>query len=703
MLTGAVALKEDGLTFISDQAGDVVPENPGNFGLYYRDTRFLSRFEWSVNGVKPLFLSSSTNKHYIAAFQFINPRMTLANGQKVLQQTVSMRRSRFVNAGGLYERLGFYNCNQFDIELEVVLGVDADFRDIFAVRGFSTQRVAGEISVRFGGDDLQFDYRGRDEMPRHTVVSFSRTPEAISSREVRFTLRLQPHQFDTVVVRVYPVIGDDIGSLDGDFDRELESLAASYREWDEQSTQIRTNHELFDKELLRASRYDIRTLIEHTPQGLVPDAGVPWYSVPFGRDAIITALQTLMYNPDIATGTLRFLAAHQGREVDQFREEEPGKILHELRRGELARLREVPHTPYYGTVDATPLFLVLFVETMDWLDSDELFQDLYEPAMHALEWIDSYGDADGDGYVEYIAHRPGGVVNQGWKDSANSCQYPDGSNATAPIALVEVQGYVYQAKRGMARLLRRRGQATLAERLDRQAEALKQQFNRDFWMEDRQFFAQALDRDKQQIRSVTSNPGHCLWAGICDDGKAEAVVRRLMAPDMFSGWGIRTLSESSKNYNPMSYHNGSVWPHDTAIIALGMRRCGYGEDALTLVQGLVDAAFHFPDARLPELFCGFSRDTRFNSSPTAYVVSCSPQAWAAGTAFMLLQTMLDVCPEGSAKTVRLNPLLPPGFRRVEVSRMRLGDSFVDMRVDGSGSDVRVEIRAGERLLQPATA
>jgi glycogen debranching enzyme len=689
MLTGSVALKEDDLQFISTQSGDVLADNPDGLGLYHQDTRFLNRFELTVNGFKPVFLSHSMNKHYIATFQSVNPAFRTHDGNRVKQQTISIRRSRFVSDKGLYERLGFLNCNPFSVDLDIDLALDADFRDIFSVRGFKTQRVAGEISVAFGGDDLTFSYRGRDELLRQTRVTFDHITESISAREVRFSLHLEPNQSDSIVVRVQPCIGLNVPPLDADFDRQLDGLAASYRLWDETSTKITTNNELFDRELLRASRYDIRTLLEQSPFGIVPDAGVPWYAVPFGRDAIITALQTLIYNPAIAEGTLRFLAAYQGKEEDPFREEQPGKIMHELRRGELARLKEVPHTPYYGTVDSTPLFLVLFVEAMDWLDKDELYHDIYPAAMRALEWIDRYGDLDGDGYLEYRAQRPGGVVNQGWKDSFNSVQHDDGTIAEPPIALVEVQGYVYQAKIGMARLLRRRGHPETADRLEREALDLRARFNRDFWMEDLDFYAQALDVEKRHVCSITSNPGHCIWSGICDADKAHKVATRLMERDMFSGWGLRTLSAQSPNFNPMSYHNGSVWPHDTALIALGLRRLGREEEAIQLVAGLIEAGFRFDDARLPELFCGFPRDRRFNSSPAAYIVSCSPQAWAAGCVFMLLQSMLDLRPDVEHGTVHAAPLLPSLFTRVELQHMRVGDHYVNLRVDGGADGLHV--------------
>ncbi|MGI8825967.1 MAG: amylo-alpha-1,6-glucosidase [Chloroflexota bacterium] len=696
MLTGAVALKENDLQFISNEAGDVPRENQGGLGLYFRDTRFLSQFELSVNGIKPLFLSNSVNKHYIATFQFINPPLVLADGKKVKQQTISIRRSRFVCETGLYERIGLLNCNHFPVRLDIVLALDADFKDIFAVRGFKTQRVAGQISVDFGRGDLVFSYRGRDHVLRTSRCAFTRHPEAISAREVRFSLSLEPQESESIVVHVQPAI-DEVPDTAPSFDSGLEGLAASYAEWDQASTRISTDNELFDRELLRASRYDIRTLLERTPQGLVPDAGIPWYAVPFGRDAIITALQTLLYNPSIAEGTLRFLAAYQGRVTDNEREEQPGKIMHEVRRGELARLREVPHTPYYGTIDATPLFLVLFVEAMAWIDCDRLYADLTPAVEKALEWIDRFGDVDGDGYVEYVAHRPGGVMNHGWKDSVNAVQLPDGSNATQPIALVEVQGYVYHAKTGLAALLRRRGRHEAATRLEIEACILKERFNRDFWMEEDGFYALALDGAKDQVRSVSSNAGHSLWSGICDDDKATLVAERLLAPDMFSGWGVRTLSRDSPNYNPMSYHNGSVWPHDTAIIAMGLRRVGHTEAALQLVKSLLEAGSRFSDGRLPELFCGFARDQRFNSSPAAYIVSCSPQAWAAGCVFMLIHCLLDPHPDIAAGRLQVSPALPDVFHSMTLANVRFGTERLQLSIKRSGDDIDVALDGPDRV------
>ncbi len=426
----------------------------------------------------------------------------------------------------------------------------------------------------------------------------------------------------------------------------------------------------------------------------MPSAGIPWYAVPFGRDSIITAVQTLVYNPSIAEGTLRFLARHQGKKVDEATEEEPGKILHELRRGELANLREIPHVPYYGTVDATPLFVVLFVETMKWLRgtsrAEDLYRDLLPSVILALEWINSYGDLDGDGFVEYDKGLAGGVINQGWKDSSDSLQYSDGKAPVFPVALVEVQGYVFHAKMGLASLAELHGDLELAARLQEEATALKQRFNRSFLMPTEHFFAQALDGEKHQVESITSNAGHLLWSGILESSAAEMVVTRLMSEDMFSGWGVRTLSSASPNYNPMSYHNGSVWPHDNSIIALGMRRYGFDGAASRLIEAVVSAGLRFPGNRLPELFCGFPRDRRFNSSPVSYIVSCSPQAWAAAAPFLFLQTLLGITPKGDRK-VEVRPSNTDLFDAYSIRHMSIGGERVSLDITrrNEGFDIRL--------------
>jgi glycogen debranching enzyme len=705
VLTGTVVLKENHIQLITDLLGDIPAADQANYGLYYYDTRYLSCFELRVSGQRPIYLSHSADRNYIANFQFVNPALLLPGGTRVPRQTISIRRARFVDAHTFQERLGFYNCNQFPVDLDVTVGFDADFRDMFAVRGFAAQRLAGRIGSTFGAEELVFSYVGRDKVPRKTEIQFSMIPEPLSADTMLFRLHLEPHTPVSVTLCVRPIAGRKRSSRAIKFDADLERLAESYRRWDADCTAFETNNEFFDRSLLRQSRLDLRTLLEADDTSgangaveaggnrvisLVPSAGIPWYAVPFGRDGIITALQTLMYNPAIAEGTLRFLAQYQGERVNEVTEEEPGKILHEIRRGELANLREIPHIPYYGTVDATPLFVILFVETMAWLNSDDLYRAILPHALRALEWVDNYGDMDGDGYVEYAPHRQGGVYNHGWKDSPDSLQYDDGRPASLPAALVEVQGYIYHAKMGLSALVASRGDGALADRLRAEADELRRRFNRDFWMPGDEFYAQALDSEKKPVRSVTSNVGHCLWSGILDTDRAAVVVRRLMEPDMFSGWGIRTLSSLSPNYNPMSYHNGSVWPHDNSLIALGMRRCGYVEEAAEIISATIEAGLRFPSNRLPELFCGFARDRRFNSSPMSYIKSCSPQAWAAAAPFLFIQTLLDARPSDNARVLWVNPARTSLFLRYGIRHLRCGERRSSFTVRVSDDVARIQ-------------
>lgn len=717
MLTGTVVLKENHIQMVTDLLGDI-PAGDADYGLYYYDTRYLSSFELRINDQRPIYLSHSADRNYIANFQFVNPKFVMEDGTRVRRQTVSIRRARFVDERSFQERLGFYNCNHFAVDLQVTLSFDADFRDMFAVREICPQRLAGENSSRFGPEGLFFSYTGRDNVSRHVTVDFSMQPEPLSANQMMFQLHLQPHVPTSITLAVRPNSGPRRKSPGLKFDGDLEKLGLSYDRWNSVCTSFETDNEFFDRSLLRQSRLDIRSLLEFNPSernksqangasrkivDFVTSAGIPWYAVPFGRDSIIAALQTLIYNPSIAEGTLYFLARYQGERVNEATEEEPGKIMHELRRGELANLREIPHLPYFGTNDATPLFIILFVETMAWIGSEALYRDLLPHALRALEWIDTYGDMDGDGYLEYKPKHTAGVYNQGWKDSVDSLQYEDGRSAELPAALVEVQGYVYQAKIGMSRLAARQGNPELAERLVRQAGELRDRFNKDFWMAESSFFAQALDAEKNHMLSITSNVGHCLWSGIIDSSKADLVVRRLLAPDMFSGWGVRTLSGESPNYNPMSYHNGSVWPHDNSLIALGMRRYGYVQESTQVISAMIEAGLRFPTNRLPELFCGFARDRRFNSSPMSYIRSCSPQAWSTAAPFLFLQTLLDIQPGDGGRTLFVNPAPTELFLKYRIEHMRTGAGRVGFTVRTKDREVQLDQVDGDVKLASETA
>jgi glycogen debranching enzyme len=727
VLEDRVILKQNDVFIVSDLTGDIPAGNDAGLGLYRADTRFLSTYELRLNGRKPVLLNQGVDRAYVATFQLTNPVLDAPTGGiGIPRQSLSLRRTRFVH-DGFHERIGLQNCNPFPVKVQVQLRFDADFLDIFEVRGHRPEHELGlaEPVVRTE-TGFRFGYRGLDAVRRTTEVVFHPVPDLPGKGTACLTVELDPHGTFVLLVDILPLLGEDAQpEAEFHFDAALTALERRYQAWNDACTRFRSDNEVLDSGLLWRNLEDLRVLCDERPTGLFPTAGVPWYAVPFGRDALITSIQTLALNPELAVGSLRFLARHQGARVDEYREEEPGKILHEMRFGELANLGQIPHTPYYGTVDATPLFLVTLAEVLRWTGDLDLLTELLPHVLAALEWIDRYGDKDRDGFVEY-GHRSGQepifryrygdqvvrpsrglvVVNQGWKDSLDSLveQLGDGwQYAPLPAALVEVQGYVYQAKSGLASIFRRLGRRAEADRLQSEAEVLRERFEERFWMPEASYYAQALDRDKRQVTSITSNPGHCLWSGIVDPGRARALVRRLMASDMYSGWGIRTLSTTGVSYNPMSYHNGSIWPHDNSIIARGMRRYGFREEAELVVRSVLEACMRFADHRIPELFCGFARDRRFHAGPGEYLVSCSPQAWGAGSLFHFLQILLGVEADVLDRRIRIDPLPTPLYRRLRVEGMRIGDGELDFTVETEpGIRVRVDRRpAGMQVEVPA--
>jgi len=688
---GRVVLKENRIMMVSDEMGDIPAGNTTGLGLYFSDTRFLSAYEFRLSRLQPILLSASVDESYVATFQMVNPVLLIDEGKRrIPQQSLSIRRSRFIY-GGLHERIGVQNCGHEPVDIECSLRLDADFRDMFDVRGYKDQYRGTIRPIEVGDHGMTYTYDGRDGVLRRTEVVVNRTPASQQDGALTWHFHLESKETVTLVIDVIPVIGENGSTLSYLYDDALQALQASYRRWHDNTSRIRTDNAFLDRGLLRRSQMDLRILLEEYDTGLFPMAGIPWFSAPFGRDALISSMQTLMINPEIARGTLRYLAQQQGRRVDTSREEEPGKILHELRYGELANLKLIPHTPYYGSVDSTPLFLVCTVEMMDWLNDQDLFVELLPSVLSALKWVDQYGDSDHDGFIEYAERASGGVRNQGWKDSSDSLLYPDGRPAELPVALVEVQGYVYQAKVGLSRIFERLGQSVMAERLAREAAELRRRFELSFWLDKEQFYAQGLDRNKTPIPSITSNPAHCLWAGIIDPERAEILRDRLMAPDMFSGWGIRTLSSDSPHYNPMSYHNGTIWPHDNSIAAAGLRRYRHAAAAGQLIDGIMEAGVRMPDYRLPELFCGFRRDTQYNNGPAEYLVSCNPQAWGAGAAFHLMQTALGIVPDTTAGRLYLNPVPFGQARSVEIRGMRVGNSKLSFKVAYNGGRPDVEV------------
>lgn len=699
---GRQVIKQEGVFLVTDDDANVYPGCGCGMGLYSWDTRFLSGWVLRLEGQVPTLLSVSAERNFMSQVEFMNPRLTLPGGQIVHQETIYFSAIRAMGRR-VREQIRMVNYNPFDVEIHLSLDFHADFADMFEVRGMHFQRGGVFLRPKVTPSALTLAYLGQDRVLRQTRVSFAQQPDRIevipyqgrgaaTGAAAHFTINLPGHGAETILEYAVAISQDGIEASDGcatgvagpDTQPEVPFLPyiMALGELQERhrtaTTVLSTNHELYNVVLDRCIR-DLASLTIFHDTGPYPSAGIPWFTAPFGRDGIITALQTLMLGPDLALGTLRYLARHQAHDDNPFRDEEPGKIMHELRCGQLANLGIIPHTPYYGSVDSTPLFLVLLSETFRWTGDLGIVRELWDAVEAALMWIEGYGDLDGDGFVEYIRRSPMGLFSQGWKDSATSVIHPDATIAEPPIALAEVQGYVYDAKRRIAELCYLLDLRILGDRLSREAEELKAAFNEAFWDEEMQFYVEALDKDKRPVRTKTSNPGHCLWSGIVPPERAKIMARALLAEDMYSGWGIRTIASSSPVYNPLSYHNGTVWPHDNSIIAKGLADNGFKSEAVELLDALYHASLHFPYYRLPELFCGF-RKTGDLDKPVPYPVACWPQAWAAGTPILLLQAALGLAPDAPHNTIHIvQPTLPTWLSEVNLRGLRIGNSVMDLQ------------------------
>ena len=691
VLENRVVLKENDTFCASDDRGDFPEDDERGFGLYRQDCRFLSTYELRVNGETPILLSHSIDRAYVATFQMVNPELVGLDGQTIAQQTLQhppqplrpRRAARSDRAAELHRP-----AHPGRARAAVRRRLSGHLRGPQVRRA---QALGQLTQPRKDRGQLIFGYEGLDHVRRQTRIVVNPMP-TIHDDRITMRLTLEAQEVFVCIVGIHAVLDGDFARIP-DFDRALAGLEDTYDRWNQDSTGIRTDNELFDGALLWRNQQDLRVLADERPTGLLPTAGIPWYAVPFGRDALLTSLQTLASTPIWPTAaSATWLRSRGPRSTPIARRSRQDHARDPLRGAR--HLHQVPHTPYYGSVDATPLFLVLLVELLDWTGDVDLLTELWPHVEAALEWIDRYGDQDGDGFVEYAEHAPErkynrswGVRNQGWKDSAESLMSAAGRPAKLPAALVEVQGYVHQAKAGLARWCRHTGRTTLAQRLEDEALVLRKRFNDRFWMPGAQYFAQALDGDKQQVPSLTSNPGHCLWSAIVEPQKAERVVARLTSPELFSGWGVRTLSKESPFYNPMSYHNGSVWPHDNSFIAHGLRRYGYAKEAERIARGVIQGCMRFSDDRIPELFCGFTRDLRFNSAPGEYLISCSPQAWGAGSLFHFVQTLLGVNADVLNGEIRIDPVPTELFHEVEVNGMRVADGTLDfsVRYDDEGT------------------
>jgi glycogen debranching enzyme len=561
---------------------------------------------------------------------------------------------------------------------------------VFAIRGLWDKQPGTARGPRWEDDNLIFAYDGADDIKRRLVAQFQPHPGSRNGTQVDYHLELGPRE--QCEIKISFVISEQMADEDSPDAGPGESSQSRLRghqaevseKWLVDRAEIETDSLLLNAVLARSLR-DLRMLRNHIDGDEYFAAGVPWYATLFGRDSIITALQTLAFDPEMAGQILELLARYQAKEMDPWRDAEPGKILHELRIGELARIGEIPHSPYYGSIDATPLFLILVARHAAWTGSVSLFVTLREQVEAALEWMDRYGDLDGDGYLEYDSPVGLGLVNQGWKDSGSGIIDEHGNLPKPPIALVEVQGYAYQARMEVAGLFEAAGDPDRANELRKQAQALRAQFNNDFWLEDEGFYALALQAKDEPIRVITSNAGHALWSGIADREKGRKVGQRLMEPDLFSGWGIRTLSADNGCYNPTAYHLGTVWPHDNAIIAAGLRRYGLDHAAHRVFAGMIEATMHFEDYRLPELFAGFSREEY--DVPVPYPVACHPQAWSAGAIPFLLTTLLGIVPDAFAGQLRIvRPVLPDMVDRIHVRDLSIGRGSVDLSFQRTGAE-----------------
>ena len=685
-----------GDTFIvTDTHGDIGASSGDPDGLFHADTRFLSRLELLLNDGHPLLLGSNVrDDNTVLAVDLTNPDY-YENGEIVLRKdVVHIARTIFLWRGAMYQRVALRNHGDRPVALRLQLRFGSDFADLFEVRGMKRPRRGRATAAVTARDQVVLNYQGLDDVARHTDITFDPAPNELTAAGAFFAFNLAPGEARRIFL---------VARADGDAARPIpfvRGLLAAHRELRAATrgmTTIETSNELFNEVLCRSAA-DLAMLMTDTPQGRYPYAGIPWYSTTFGRDGLITALQMLWCDPRIARGVLSRLGAFQARSHDPESDAEPGKILHEMRSGEMAALGEVPFRLYYGSVDSTPLFVLLAGLYVERTGDDELLAELWPSIEAALHWIDTDGDLDRDGFVEYHRQTEQGLANQGWKDSYDAIFHADGAFAKGPIALAEVQGYVYAAKQVAARCARRLKHHERARQLETQAARLAERFEEAFWCEQIQSYALALDGEKKPCAVRSSNAGQVLFSAIARPDRARLVADQLMSPAFFSGWGIRTVARGEARYNPMSYHNGSVWPHDNALIALGLARYGFKRAVGHLAVGLSEAATYMDLRRLPELFCGFQRERR--RGPTLYPVACAPQAWASATPFSLVEAMLglEFRPETSEIHLR-DPRLPAFLEQVILRNLSVGGSSMDLRVHRHGDEVSIEVLRASGKIQ----
>jgi len=702
----AVVLKAGCTFLVATESGDVPFEGPHGYGLFFHDCRFLDGYTLRINGATPISLAATADRAFRTHHHLTTSTLREHRRLVVDRNTIGVLRERVIRGDAVHERTTLHNYGRVPVRLRVQLAFQARFEDLFVLKGFvrGPRGVLRPPAVH-RPDAVVLGYRGRDGVFRSTRLAFAPAPTRLLANHVTFDVTLAPEAEQDLNIVITPC-----ESARGAHDRRsahpctpTNALnrwpARAEALWVARTAEIRSSSPLFERVFHRA-RLDLHLLRSRLDGYDYFAAGVPWFVTLFGRDAATVAIQTLPYGTAVARQTLRLLARYQARAHDPYREAEPGKILHEYRLGELAHLGVIPQSPaYYGSVDATMLFLILLAEYVRWSGDLQLARELRPNVDAGLQWIEHAADSDGDGFLDYRGRYPNGLINQGWKDSGNAIVNADGSLADPPIALCEVQAYAFRAWRQTATLLRTLDDPAAAERLETLADDMRVRFERDFWDDSLGCYVLARQAGGRPAAVVTSNTGQVLWGGIASPVRAARIAQRLLAPDMFSGWGIRTLSSEAAAYNPMSYHRGSVWPHDNSLIIDGLLRYGHDEAALRVFDGIFDAATRFREFRLPELFCGYPRSDAENE-PVRYPVACSPQAWAAGALPYALWTLLGLRADAPAGVLHvIRPRLPTGIADLELGGVAVGDARIDLRFrrrDASGvADVDSRVQHGE--------
>jgi glycogen debranching enzyme len=675
---------------ILNKYGDILPFKKSVQGIFYEGTRFLSDYQIRIEGQKPLYLSSDTKEgNEMISVDLTNPDIIENGSLSLAKGSVHIMRKKILWEGVYYEQMRIYNYSLENIKFKLELFFDADFDDIFEIRGTVRAKKGRILPVETHINRLKLGYIGLDDKLRNTRIFMCPDPTAFEQNVATYEISLKPNQSYLISITIaFMITGEKEKAILG-FPLAIKKYKRRIDYINKTSCDVFTSNTQFNHWIHR-SKADLITMITDTPFGPYPYAGIPWYNTPFGRDGIISAIECLWISPEVAKGVLEYLAVTQAKEEDSFRDGEPGKILHESRKGEMADLDEIPFKQYYGSIDSTPLFIILAGSYYKRTGDIETIAKLWPNIELALIWIEKYGDIDGDTFIEYSRKEKSGLFNQGWKDSYDAVSYSNGQIVIPPVALCEVQGYVYDAWLKASLLAKTLGNEEKAVLYANRAEKLKQKFSEKFWSAEKSTFYLALDGEKKPCDVISSNAGHCLFSGIATEEQAMKVALNLFSNKMFTGWGIRTLASGEVRFNPMSYHNGSIWPHDNALIAYGLSKYGLKNEVIKIAQALFDASLFIEGQRLPELFCGFKR--REGEPPTDYPVACSPQTWSVASCFMIIQSLLGIEIDAFENVIRFHkPMLPDFIDSLEIRNLKFKSSHINLRFIKTADNVSIAI------------